>query len=450
MRRFLIGLFAFCFSASVFAIAPALIWIGETIATVTAESIAVNVVTKGFAANDPYVPSRAVIPVSNLSRTFRAKGGFSINPYWAAFAVAAGIYFESGEFKKNEEVGGYLWSVNATGAVQPNIIIGEPDVNSMLAILPTSRITQVVEIVPPTNIPTPFNCNFSSEYPSIPCTSGYVIKVKRLTTLQSSGKDVETDAQYILFRSVEPVPLGIQPVPLTDPQIDSMAAAYLASNNRPVEAFSDVSGQPIPDLFADAAVTPLSAVDAATANDLQAYRQGLLQTSDPSAEHYVTPERYDYIKNLAAQQDYQNSDEGKAEALNEKMKQPITQAQYEESNLKTETAQASALSTSLAPAFDPFNQLQLDHDFILEKVNSPSEPPDSLSFFQWSLPTGSCSGFTVDMSVGQGKLYASKNVSEHCPFYNEVAHPLLFWFLNILTFLYVWWIWDRSVSDMAR
>jgi hypothetical protein len=159
---------------------------------------------------------------------------------------------------------------------------------------------------------------------------------------------------------------------------------------------------------------------------------------------------YDRVKQQAEALAAGKTPDATADALNSQMKQPITQAQYEESNRKAETEQATSLATSLAPALDPFNQLKIDSDFVLDKVTNPSEPPDSLSFFTWSLPTGSCAGFNVDFSVGNGKLHTSKRVNEFCEFYSTVAHPLLFWFLNILTFLYVWWVWDRSVSDMAR
>jgi hypothetical protein len=212
----------------------------------------------------------------------------------------------------------------------------------------------------------------------------------------------------------------------------------------------DVAGNPIPELLENAVLEPVPNVDTDTLTDLADYRAGVLQTTDPNAEHYVTPERYEELKKLAAQQDYAQTPEGELDALNEKMKQPITQSQYEESNLKTETANATSLATSLSNISAPLDQLKLDNDFVLDKITTPSEPPSGVGFFKWTLPTGSCSGFSVDMSVGNGKLHTTKMVNEFCPFYETVAHPLLFWFLNIATFLYLFWLWDRSVSDMAR
>ena len=387
MRRISVALFALCFSVSVYAIAPLIMWIGETAATVTAQTIALDVVTRGFASNDPYVPSRAKIPTSNVPAAFRAKGKIGINPYWAAFALAMGLYYEGNQFKMKEEVGGYLWSVNSSYAVQPNIMIGDPDVTGLLAILPSDKITKIVEIIPPTTIPTPFNCHFSSEYPSIPCTAGYYIKVKRLVYSQTAEKWSEADGQYSLFRSVEPVPLGVQEIPKTDADIATMAAGYLSTENRPKDAFADVSGNPIPELFANADIVPKPSVDPATASDLDAYRQGLLQTTDPSADHYVTPERYNYIKNLAAQQDYENSDEGKADALNEKMKQPITQVQYEESNKKFAdavdnfTASLSSQNDSdYSDIDDNFNKLD---GIITDLPNSSLPAPADISVPQY-------------------------------------------------------------------
>lgn len=439
MRRISVALFVLFFSVSVYAIAPLIIWIGETAATVTAQTIALDVVTRGFSANDPYVPSRATIPTSNVPAAFRAKGKIGINPYWAAFALAMGLYYEGNQFKMKEEVGGYLWSVNSSYAVQPNIMIGEPDVTGLLAILPSDKITKIVEIIPPTTIPIPFNCNFSSEYPSIPCTTGYYIKVKRLVYSQTSETWSEADAQYSLFRSVEPVPLGVQEIPKTDAEIATMAAGYLSTENRPKEAFADVSGNPIPDMFANADIVPKSSIDSATASDLDAYRQGLLQTTDPSADHYVTPERYDYIKNLAAQQDYENSDEGRADALNEKMKQPITQAQYEESNKKYADA-VNAITDALpsnenneSDIDDSFNKLD---EIITDIPNATLPSPANIQLPNYS----ECMTLSLTDGNGHNLVFPS---GKQCEKINEMKRMFGYFLALAVAFALCWQLLNR-------
>lgn len=239
--------------------------------------------------------------------------------------------------------------------------------------------------------------------------------------------------------------------PVSDADLLTAVNAQLAADpDYAANAFTDpATGRVAQDLFDPVPYIPgLSAIDEALVN---CYISGQLQMSNPSGACYVaTQAEYDAVKKMAEDLAADKTPEKQVELLNSQLKQPITKAEYDASNLTYESQQASSLSTALANANDPFNQLKLDSDFIIEKITTPAEPPKALDFFEWSLPTGSCSGFNVDFSVGNGKLHTTKHVSEFCGFYSSVAHPLLFWFLNILTFLYVWWLWDRSVSDMAR
>ena len=43
-------------------------------------------------------------------------------------------------------------------------------------------------------------------------------------------------------------------------------------------------------------------------------------------------------------------------------------------------------------------------------------------------------GSGIEMSVDGGRLHQTKLVDSHCPFYDDIGHPVLFWFLNIGTF----------------
>lgn len=147
-------------------------------------------------------------------------------------------------------------------------------------------------------------------------------------------------------------------------------------DNRPADAFMDVAGNPIPELMENAVIEPVPNVDANTLNDLAAYRAGVLQSTDPAAEHYVTPERLEEIKKLAAQQDATNTPEGELDALNEKMKQPITQAQYEETNKKYSDAVDAVTNTlpnndaDTESIDDSFNKL----DGIITDIPNASLP----------------------------------------------------------------------------
>lgn len=239
--------------------------------------------------------------------------------------------------------------------------------------------------------------------------------------------------------------------PVPDADLQSLVNTQLALDPaHAATAFTDpATGRGYDELFDPVPYIPgLTAADEALVN---CYVSGQLQMVNSQTACYVANQaEYDRIKQQTEALASAKTPEATADALNSQMKQPLTQAQYEESNLKAETSQTAALATSLAPALDPFNELKVDSDFVLDKVTNPAEPPAALAFISWTSSTGVCSGFNVDFSVGNGKLHTSKRVNEFCDFYSSVAHPLLYWFLNILTFLYVWWVWDRSVSDMAR
>lgn len=422
-RRFLLivfvsGLFT-AFSAHAFL--PVIVAaVARQAAVATAETVAIDVIARGFAADDPYVRTTATMG----RKTFAARLAAMRGTRWAgagklalALGVALGI-----EVLFDETLGFY-----ENIPYDPNVVgrcrFADGFNSTLQACLNQFKpygVTGVSRVVKSGQ-----DTNFFFRY--------------------SSGNE---GLNFILYgASAEPTR-----VPLTEERVNTALPALFAD---PSSTWGDyLQGLSEPELakLFDGATVPYNATNPTPeiAQLKSDYRQGLLQATDPNAAHYVTPEDLAKIQEMVAAEDAAKTDDGTVAALNEKMKQPITQVQYDESNLKSETAQAAALTTSLSPAFDPFNQLKLDSDFVLDKITNPAEPPSSLSFFTWSLPTGSCTGFNVDFSVGNGKLHTTKRVNEFCEFYSTVAHPLLFWFLNILTFLYVWWVWDRSVSDMAR
>lgn len=422
-RRFLLIVFAsgLFVSFSAQALLPVIIYsVARQAAVMTAESVAVDVIARGFAANHPYVRTTATMG----RKTFAARLAALRGSRWAGagkLALALGVALGFEVLYEPEK--GFYQNIPYNPDVRGRCLSGWSFDGTLQACLNAFAENGVVGVAR--------------------------VEVSGNDTLYyfrySSGDD---PLRFIVYGShPEPVLL-----PLTSEQIDSALPALFANSSSTWGDYLDgMSQSDLAKLF-DGATIPYNPTSPNPQlekwkND---YRQGLLQSTDPEAPNYVTPEQLQQVKDLVAAEDLAKTDDGTIAALNEQIKQPITQAQYDESNLKTETAQAASLSSSLAPALDPFNQLKIDSDFVLDKINNPAEPPASLSFFTWSLPTGTCTGFDVDFSVGNGRLHTSKRVNEFCEFYSTVAHPLLFWFLNILTFLYVWWVWDRSVSDMAR
>ena len=422
-RRFLLivfasGLFA-SFSAQ--ALLPVIVYaVARQAAVATAETVAIDVIARGFAPNDPYVRTTATMG----RKTFAARLAALRGTRWAgagklALAIGVGLGLD---VLFDPEAGFYQnipYDMNAQG-------------HCLWADGYNSTLQQCL-----------------NHYKQVGVVSVSRYEISGSNTLFYFRYNSGDEALKFIIYGANPVPVKN---PLTEEQIDSVLPQLFANPSATMGDYLQGLSEPELAKLFDGAEIPYNPTSPTPQLDKwkNDYRQGLLQTTDPLADHYVTPEQLAQVKELVSAEDAANTDDATVAALNEKMKQPITQAQYDDSNLKTETAQAASLSSSLAPALDPFNQLKIDSDFVLDKINNPAEPPASLSFFTWSLPTGTCTGFDVDFSVGNGRLHTSKRVNEFCEFYSTVAHPLLFWFLNILTFLYVWWVWDRSVSDMAR
>ena len=401
----------------------------------TAESAAVGVIARGLQANSPFVRTTATISRTRLATNIAANLRGS---RWSGFAALMAAFAGLG-WEYDEDIGLHTIIKTLPSGYCP----ASPSVTSADACV-SANFGQPPEYFEKGAWTAPHEVECAN-MPNA-CNNGWIVKQIEycISGIQmcSSG--------YAIFRfsgTGEDIKV---PVPAAD--IDTKGLPQLAASpNTPGDMFAGANPDMLSKLL-DGATIPYNPTNPTPemAQLKSDYRNGLLQSLDPNAPHYVTPEQMKQIQDLVAAEDALNTDAGLVDSLNSQMKQPLTQAQYEESNLKTETAQAGSLEASLGAAFEPIAQLKQDNDFILDKMTSPPEPPSGVGFFKWTLPTGSCSGFAVDMSVGNGKLHTTKQVNEFCPFYESVAHPLLFWFLNIATFLYLFWLWDRSVSDMAR
>jgi len=214
-------------SSTAYAFAPAIIWIGRTIATVAVESIVVEGVTRGFSAIDPYVKNRITVPTKNIPAAFKKTKGW-LNPYWATFAITAGLLLEDDGFKIMKDVKDHLYQVGAYtelgGVTCPTVTkafgyqclsvtgVGSPD---------TDRV---------------FGCGFAAPWGLLPCYSSARVG---FTYAQPDG--TVNNGQLYAFVSVDPVVVGKEKSPISDLALASMAAAYLASDNRPADAFMDVS-----------------------------------------------------------------------------------------------------------------------------------------------------------------------------------------------------------------
>lgn len=368
-------------SSSAYALAPIIYWVAQTAATVAAETVVVEGVSRGLAAADPYTKTRVRVPTKNIPLAFRKKGGF-LNPYWMAFAAVTGLYFEGDEIKQSLSSDEYLYLFCGT------VTFGPPD-DSVIAKCAYSSAGKErfghIDSFSPVDMGRPVVAiNFGSQFGTVMSRSVTVNYYAETTWSDSFNKfvpdkwhDRSKTTPMIGYVSADPLPAGATVTAPTDDELASLAAAYLAADNRPAAAFMDTAGKPIPELFEGAEYDPLPNVNADTAALLADYRAGVLQTTNTDAAHYVSPEKYEELKKLAGELDYDATPEGELDALNEKIKQPLTQAQYEETNKKYAEgidAVTAALNASTDSEYSDMDQHFEDLDGIITDLPNTSLP----------------------------------------------------------------------------
>lgn len=244
----------------------------------------------------------------------------------------------------------------------------------------------------------------------------------RLAQLQSYST-VQTDA--------EPVP--------DDALYQALASEMLKDTKAAAQAFMvpDAWPYPYPNLFPDP-VKYIPGVSEADEQLLDALIKGQLQTTNPSAANYVTPEKLQQLQNMLSQLQQGLTPEGQVGAANEKLKDALTQAQLEETINKEKDKEEKAVKDALGekPSFDKLTE---PLDKFVENVNkTPQDEINPLPQNTFGIAgSGTCyliqkpisiMGFTVDMST--------RSFCE--AYYYPYFLPILTWFFYIATGLYIW------------
>ena len=248
------------------------------------------------------------------------------------------------------------------------------------------------------------------------------------------------------------------PVP-DDVLYDSLITKMLEDPEADAQAFMvpDPWPYPYPEIFPDT-IPYIPGVTQSDQELLDLYAQGLLQSTNPNAAHYVSPQKLAEIAALAGQLQQGLSPEAVVDAANQAAQAPVTQAQLEELMKKQEAAEAKAdaaavtqAAAALAPATTALDDLQ-DEKTELEGMitDAPTaQPPSSIpDIFDWTLPTGNCQPYPFTFTIQAGSAQADDD-GAFCRTYNEVAHPLIFWFLNMLTAVYIFGIWSRTMTSVV-
>lgn len=412
----------------------------NAVTAATNTAITVSTTIRGFAANDPYQIKTVDVPKTRFMGHVKGNLGSLMkrNAWyagWAATMLAAGWAIDELTNQvtfspNNSAVGyaqGYFWSRPPVSASDPGTVC--KNLYSSFSLSKNTN-TQYLCVVPnPSGSgSTSYTVNRYS------CNSGS-------TNLKSCGGTFEV-------------------YPVSDDALyDSMISFMLQDPVKAAQAFMvpDTWPYPYPEIFPDT-VPYIPGVTQSDQELLDLYAQGLLQSTNPNAAHYVSPQKLAEIAALAGQLQQGLNPEAAVDAANQASQAPVTQAQLEEMLKKQEAAAAKAdaaavtqAATALAPAataLDKLNDEKADLEGMITDAPTAQPPSTMPNIFKWTLPTGNCQPYPFRFTIQAGSAQADDN-GAFCQTYNEVAHPLIFWFLNMLTAIYIFSIWSRTMTSVV-
>lgn len=452
MRPFIILFSAFLtFSGGAFAFSMAgIIKQAEVIkvnavTAATSTAITVSTTIRGFAANDPYQIKTLDVPKTTYMTRLKAgmgetgglKGLVKRNAWyagWLATMVAAGWAID--ELQNQVMSTNYTYTgtcYTGISGVPPLSSVSYPDCH-LYALSKLNR---------------PAAPNHSVCYDQLKPSSGRIN-----FTLTDDYSRCQIYGYFIVGST------GSVQTPVSDGALyDSLISKMLSDPEAAAQAFMvpDAWPYPYPEVFPDT-VPYIPGVTESDQELLDLYAQGLLQSTNPNAAHYVTPEKLAEIAALAGQLQAGVTPQALVDAANQAAQAPVTQAQLEAILKKQEAAEAKAdaaavtqAAAALAPATTALDDLQ-DEKTELEGMitDAPTaQPPSSIpDIFDWTLPTGNCQPYPFTFTIKAGSAQADDD-GAFCRTYNEVAHPLIFWFLNMLTAVYIFGIWSRTMTSVV-
>ncbi|MFM5189759.1 hypothetical protein RE654_08130 [Aeromonas caviae] len=411
----------------------------NAVTAATNTAITVSTTIRGFAANDPYQIKTVDVPKTRFMGHVKANLGSLIKKNawyagWAATMFAAGWAID--------ELTNQVYSPLTTHVGRCT--------NSVSALIAANK--------------TVSQCNalivtyYSQSYPGSTATSRYVVT----NGTPSYQYDlVRPTGQVITKRGyLEGLTTTTVSEPVSDDGLyDSLMTYMLQDPIKAAQAFMvpDPWPYPYPEIFPDT-VPYIPGVTQSDQELLDLYAQGLLQSTNPNAAHYVSPEKLAEIAALAGQLQQGLNPEAAVDAANQAAQSPVTQAQLEEILKKQAAAEAKAdaaavtqAASALAPAttaLDKLNDEKADLEGMITDAPTAQPPSTMPNIFKWTLPTGNCQPYPFTFTIQAGSAHADDN-GAFCQTYNEVVHPLIFWFLNMLTAIYIFSIWSRTMTSVV-
>lgn len=425
--------------------------------------IKVSTTIKGYSANAPYAIKTIDVPKATFMSHVKANVGGLVkkNAWYAAWfgtMAAAGWAIDElkGQVVSTKGVAfnyaGFcsVWT-NATGTVYINIGLTESSADCISKVKAHKYYYSYWnrDVVPFTSAVNTFNKNPISG-------QGYVIYISPFPVTNAPF----TGTYYAAFRPNNDNPPVAQTSPVPDDAIyDSLAAEMTKDPVAAAQAFMvpDPWPYPYPHIFPDP-VKYIPGVSEADEALLDALIKGQLQTTDPNAANYVTPDKLQQLQQLLSQLQQGITPEGQVATANDKLKDPLTQAQLEETLKKEKEAEAKAdqeaatkAQEALKPAESALEKLADDKTWLEQQItDAPLQAPPSqgINLPKWVWPVGNCKPFPVTFEVSNLSTTANDG-GAFCRNYNEVYHPLIYWFIYMLLSLYLFNLWNKTMLQVV-
>ncbi|RQM71371.1 DUF883 domain-containing protein [Aeromonas enteropelogenes] len=410
----------------------------NAVTSVSSTAIKVSTMVRGFAANDPYMVKNIDVPKANFMSHLKSSAG--------------GI---GGLVKKNAWYAGWFAAMAAAGWAIDELT------GQMTK--PTFKITG--------------SCFFSGgnqfafgtpQYCAAEASPSTPLNLRLVSGKPAQGADLLYTFEYVnpsnnvtysrsFYLRVQTATSTVEPVP-DDALYDSLASEMLKDPQKAAQAFMvpDAWPYPYPQIFPET-VPYIPGVSEADQEALDLYYRGLLQSTDPNAPYYVTPERYQQIAALAQQLQQGQTPEGQQDALNDQLKKPLTQKELEETLKKRDEEAAKEAESlkaqteaALEPAQSALEKLAEDNTWLEQQITSaPSNQPPVMGFTlpKWVWPTGNCRPIPIIFEISNLSAKANDN-GAFCDFYNDVAHPLIYWFMYMLLALYLFVLWNKTMVQV--
>lgn len=401
--------------------------------------IKVNTTIKGYAANAPYAIKHVDVPKPTFMSHVKSNVGGLVkkNAWYAAWFAGMATAGWAIDELQNQVRKKDTYFTNGYYFVASGTYEGSNPTEVLKAMCSTCTVISI----------TPQNGYFQLNYAQPPSSSGgfkvYKYKCYRTTFPASCVPGSAAESEVVPDQAI----------------YDSLASRMLEDPVAAAQAFMvpDAWPYPYPHIFPDP-VKYIPGVSEADEALLDALIKGQLQTTNPNATNYVTPEKLQQLQQLLSQLQHGLTPEGGVGSANDKLKEPLTQAQLEETMKKEKEAEAKAdqeaatkAQEALKPAESALEKLAEDKTWLEQQItDAPLQAPPSqgINLPKWVWPVGNCKPFPVTFEVSSLSATANDG-GAFCRNYNEVYHPLIYWFIYMLLSLYLFNLWNKTMLQVV-